>query len=387
MTQKSKNGTAFFERGSWYHRIRWYDEDYLVRYGKKGGFKTEEEAEESYTKYLELFEEQKRNLMRRKDTTIEFTQYLQEWLQYQNYFQSNTKKVYQYVLGQALPYMQKIKLCAVNELYLETAIQKISNRTESYGLKLYELFSMALSDAFSESLIEYNPMKECKRPKRKKIELHILNEQQKSLFIRGAKHSSWYLEILLCMFCGMKRGELYALRFDDFNMKEQTVTISHQVGAEYVKKEDGKYICIPTEKEIEVENARRILKVPKIIMEELENRRIRNKDEEILYGYGYQEYHLISCQKNGNYRSLASMNASLKRICKQVGIPAVTTQDLRDMYAEMMLKSENVSFLKLTALMGYSSIEETYERYSDLLVRDEEQNEYINQIFSEKGIF
>ena len=37
--------------------------------------------------------------------------------------------------------------------------------------------------------------------------------------------------------------------------------------------------------------------------------------------------------------------------------------------------------------MGYSSIEETYERYSDLLVRDEEQNEYINQIFSGKGIF
>ncbi|MFR3184653.1 MAG: hypothetical protein ACLTVV_15905 [Ruminococcus sp.] len=35
MTQKSKNGIAFFERGSWYHRIRWYDEDYLVRYGKK----------------------------------------------------------------------------------------------------------------------------------------------------------------------------------------------------------------------------------------------------------------------------------------------------------------------------------------------------------------
>lgn len=73
MTQKSKNGIAFFERGSWYHRIRWYDEDYLVRYGKKGGFKTEEEAEENYAKYLELFEEQKRNLMRRKDTIIEFT--------------------------------------------------------------------------------------------------------------------------------------------------------------------------------------------------------------------------------------------------------------------------------------------------------------------------
>lgn len=97
---------------------------------KETTYGTEEQAEENYMKYLRLFEEKKRNLMRRKDTTIDFTQYLQEWLQYQNYFQSNTRKVYQYVLGQALPYMQKIKLCAVNELYLETAIQKISNRTE-----------------------------------------------------------------------------------------------------------------------------------------------------------------------------------------------------------------------------------------------------------------
>lgn len=39
MAQKSKNGFAFFERGSWYHRMRLYDEEYLVRYGKKGGFK------------------------------------------------------------------------------------------------------------------------------------------------------------------------------------------------------------------------------------------------------------------------------------------------------------------------------------------------------------
>ena len=86
MAQKSKNGLAFFERGSWYHRTRWYDEEYLVRYGKKGGFKTEEEAEESYMKYFKEFEEQKRNLIRKKDTSIEFTYYLQKWLQQQNYF-------------------------------------------------------------------------------------------------------------------------------------------------------------------------------------------------------------------------------------------------------------------------------------------------------------
>lgn len=385
MAQKSKNGTAFFERGSWYHRTRWYDEDYIVRYGKKGGFKTEKEAEKSYEEYAWRFEEQKKALQRRKDTSIELTDYLKKWLQ-QKCFKSNTKKVYQYVLGQALPYMPPIKLCAVNENYIDFAIRKVSCRAQSYGLKLYELFSMALSDAFSDSLIDYNPMKDCKRPKRKRTELNILNEQQKMQFMRCARYSEWYLEILLCMFCGMKRGEVYALKFEDFNFWENTVTIHRHVVGEYVKKEDGKYTCRPVEKEIEMENVKRTLKVPEVIMEQLKERREQKRKEVFLCGEGYKNLGLICCQKNGDYRSLASFNAGIKRICQKAGIPLLTTQDLRDMYAEMMLKTEEISFLKLTALMGYGSVEETYERYSDLLVDVTQHCKYIDQIFGDKGI-
>lgn len=65
----------------------------------------------------------------------------------------------------------------------------------------------------------------------------------------------------------------------------------------------------------------------------------------------------------------------------------MTTQDLRDMYAEMMLKSEQVTFLTLTALMGYGAIEETYERYSDLLVQELEQSECVKQVVFEKETF
>lgn len=77
MAQKSKNGTAFFERGSWYHRFRCYDADYLVRYNKKGGFKTEEEAEASYQVYLNAFEEQKRKLRQKKDESLDLKSYFQ----------------------------------------------------------------------------------------------------------------------------------------------------------------------------------------------------------------------------------------------------------------------------------------------------------------------
>ena len=45
---------AFWERNMWNHRIKILQEDYTVKYGKIGGFKTAEEAEESYEKYGEV---------------------------------------------------------------------------------------------------------------------------------------------------------------------------------------------------------------------------------------------------------------------------------------------------------------------------------------------
>ena len=47
MTEKKKT-VAFFEAGSWYHRVKILQEDGTTKYSKKGGFATPEEAEKSY---------------------------------------------------------------------------------------------------------------------------------------------------------------------------------------------------------------------------------------------------------------------------------------------------------------------------------------------------
>ena len=46
-----RKGAVFFERGSWYHRFKLFQEDGTTKYSKKGGFKTAKEAEQSYRKY------------------------------------------------------------------------------------------------------------------------------------------------------------------------------------------------------------------------------------------------------------------------------------------------------------------------------------------------
>ena len=53
--QIKEKRVAFFENNSWYHRYKELQDDMTIKYSKKGGFETPEEAEESYWKYEKRF--------------------------------------------------------------------------------------------------------------------------------------------------------------------------------------------------------------------------------------------------------------------------------------------------------------------------------------------
>ena len=372
---------AFFERGSWYDRTKSYDENFMVKYGKKGGFKTAEEAEASYYKYLSAFETQKKELQKRKDSSIYLKEYLQVWLNQQKDFASSTVQVYQYVLDCVIPMMPDIKVCAVTENYINTLIRKISEQKLSYGLKLYELFGMALSSAFSDGILDFDPMKNVQRPRREKHMIFLYSDTEKTTFLQYAKRCDWYLEILLGMFCVLKRGEIYGLKFGDFDIEKKQVKIQREIVAKKTEGKNGKMTNKPVEKDIRGSSSERTLTLHDTIIKEVLVRKKQSENAKFLRRQDYRDHDLITCQKNGEYRALASFNKFLKGLCRQAGVPEVSPQDLRDMYAEMMLRTNRVSFLVLKGLMGYATIEDVYERYSELTELEFSHNQYINKEF------
>ena len=243
---------------------------------------------------------------------------------------------------------------------------------------------MAFSDAYAECLIDYNPMLYVERPPKEKVELNILSDEQKREFLKYARYSEWYLEIILGMFCGLKKSEIYGLKFSDFDDLKGTVTIQRQVVASYPKDENRKTCYKMTEKDIFTDNGKRIISVPQEVFRELEYRKQRIKRDIILCDELYQNLELICCQKNGKYKSATAMNSALRTICRNAGVPNVTVQDLRDMYAEMMLKSKKVSYLVLKGLLGYSSITEVYDRYSHVMNYSCLNKTYIDDVFKSK---
>ena len=82
MSEIKSKSVAFYERGSWYHRTKELQDDYKVKYGKKGGFKTKEEAEESYFLCNETFIKDLTSHHLMIDKEVMVSDYLVYWFEY-----------------------------------------------------------------------------------------------------------------------------------------------------------------------------------------------------------------------------------------------------------------------------------------------------------------
>lgn len=378
---RDKN-TVIYERNSWYFRYKVVSEAGKTKYMKKGGFKTKEEAE--YAAFL--FEQQRihnNEALERPDMRtgyMMFRDYLQEWFNNRTSLKGVTRLVYERVLELILPEVDDIVLRSVNSNYLSQLIAAISRQRVSYGEKLYELFSMAIGDAFRQELIVYNPMANVKKPARQKKELVRLNEEQRKILFRAVFACEGRLELLLALLCGLKKGEIYGLKFTDFNINEKTLHVQRQVQPDMVEDTEG---LSQSEKELGALSNNRVLSVHPLILRELQYKKAAIENNKKTYGRQYHDFGYVSCQKDGNRRSPAYINNMLSRLCKKAGLPSLSVQDLRDQYAAILLEQGQANFLQLKGLLGYSTIEDVYDRYSGLADTRTDLAERVDRLFAE----
>ncbi|MFQ9327130.1 site-specific integrase [Enterocloster bolteae] len=230
--QKSK---SFFENNSWYHRTKILQEDGTVKYGKKGGFATSKEADRSYDQYEAEFKKAYRayQIAHQVNTEIMLKDYLLHWFEevFSERVEATTRMVGAYVLyNLILPQLDyDIKLRYVNSDYLNSILEKAAKITASAGNKSREFLNMAFKEAVTGGYIRTNPVTETKPYKRQKPKIVVLGKEKIKVLLKAASKSSWYLEILLGLFCGLRKGEIMGLKFSDFDFEQNTVYINRQI--------------------------------------------------------------------------------------------------------------------------------------------------------------
>jgi len=383
-------GKTFFRKGSWYHRVKYLKDDGTVKYSTKGGFKNKEDAEESYIRMEKAFREAHSAHRASVSPDMDLSDYLIYWLEEirRPEIAESTYALTAYVVHELiLPFINEgIALRNVSIEYLNKLLERASGVCESAGNKTREMLYLAFEEAKDRGAVTRNPIPSTKLYRRKKPKVEVVGKEDTRKLLNLAHDSNWYLEILLALFMGLRKGEIRGLKYSDFNLDNGTVTISRQLT--YVpiinpgEMKAAEYISV--EKGPKTTNSYRTMKVPSSILSEVEKRKnYRDLNKEKL-GEKYYDNDYVSCQNNGLPRSVNSLNLYMERLCKRNGLPHLTVHSLRHMYATILLE-QGVPLVKISALLGHGSVHTTFEFYCDVMDENEKITDFINESFKSRS--
>lgn len=395
----SKNkSVAFYERGSWYHRTKELQEDYKVKYGKKGGFKTQEEAEESYKKENDEFIKTLTANHLMIDKEVMLSDYLIYWFECvfkeehdnKNYEIGIAYVIYNFII----PLLKQnngsanIKLKLANTDYFNSILKELAKMTKSAGNKCREVLNNAMKNACNDNYINNNPVENADKYYREKPKIKILGEDELKKLLKNARNSNWYLELLLGLFCGLRKGEIMGLKFSDFDLDNQIMRINRQLindatisdNPEATKVKVDKYEL--TEKPPK-KDSYRVLRIPKVIVKEVKKRKIKQEECKETYK-DFIDYDYISFQeKSGLPHIPNSFNSFLYKICPKIGISNISVHGLRHTFATILIE-QGVPIVKISALLGHTNPHTTFEIYCDVMEEKECILAFVNNTFSQE---
>ena len=119
-----------------------------------------------------------------------------------------------------LPSMETdIKLKFVTVEYLDQLLEQVSKICSSAGNKGRELLSLAFKDALFDGFINYNRFRRQSLIRGQSLRSEYSVSEAESV-LQAASKNPWYLEILLGLFCGLRKGEILGLKFSDFDFEK-----------------------------------------------------------------------------------------------------------------------------------------------------------------------
>lgn len=380
------NDKVFRVNDKWGHKIKVLLDNGNIQHDEKTGFDTDADAERSYLLYKTDFEKRYHAYLNNHEinTEIMFDDYLQYWFDetFCKRIEPTTRMAKSYALNKLLlPNIRNdIKLKYVTTEYLDAILEEAAKQSESAGGVAREFLYMALKDAVIEGYILENPAYDTKQYKRKKPSIRILNKRQIKEFLKAASKTNWYLEILLCLFCGLRKGEIAGLKFSDFNLDAHTVQISRQLGPSYKFGEQHKIEnTVLVEKPPKTGNSYRILRVPEVIIKEVKKRQLLVDYNKEKFEAEYEDNGYISCRENGKPRGMTSMNGAVIRLCRKNALPKISVHSLRHMYATILME-QGVKLPKISALLGHESVNTTFEYYCEIMDEKEKITGFMNNI-------
>ena len=214
----------------------------------------------------------------------------------------------------------------------------------------------ALQRTIKWRLLIRNPADAAEPPRPEKKEIQALDESQTAALLAKAEGSRFYGPILIAVTCGVRRGELLALRWQDADLSARKISVMQSLETT----RDGIRFKPP-----KTARGRRSIALPQIAVDALRKHRAEQNKERLLFGKDYQDNGLIFAMPDGSPWAPDKFTSSYVSFTRRVGLK-VRFHDLRHSHATQLLR-QGIHPKIVSERLGHSTIGITLDTYSHVL--------------------
>lgn len=323
---------------------------------KKRGFSSEREAKKALRKEQALADKGSYIL----STNMSYGEYITEWFDKRKVNlgrmtalnnESNIKK-------HIIPHIGYIKLSDLNALHIETLISTLRDKqlADSTIKKIFSLVSSSLISATKKELVAKNVAALVdNKPKARSKQMKVWNEEEASSFLTLVHNFStrYYIVFHLALTCGLRQGEILALRWEDIDFNRNTLFVRRSLS------HDGLEFTSP-----KTENSIRSIIFDEFTKQKLKEQQSLLQDEKANCTE-YIDLNLVAPTKNGKQVNPNDIDKLWRRLKKLSELPDIRFHDLRHTHASLLLLS-NTHPKIVAERLGHSSIQITMDLYSHL---------------------
>lgn len=302
---------------------------------------------------------------------ISFKDYLSTWLI--NYAKTNcaprTYEGYEYIVKQHInPELGNITMDNLKPMHFQNYYSKklTMGRKDGRGglsaksvLAHHRLIHEALEFAVKWQVIGINPAKAATPPRPEKKEVNVLTREEIYKLLEGAKTKYFYEAIFLAINTGMRRGEIFGLRWCDVDFTNQTFSIRQTL-----QRLKGEGLVF--RKATKTDGSRRSIAVSEAVLNMLKTERAKQNQQKLKLGSYYQDHDLVMANEDGTPINIDYLSREFGRLVKRLDIPYVRFHDLRHTHATLLLQQGEHPKV-VSERLGHSTIAITMDIYSHVM--------------------
>jgi integrase len=223
---------------------------------------------------------------------------------------------------------------------------------------MHRVLNQALRQAVRWDWLIKNPADKLEKKDRPKVErkrLPTFDTGKTAAAIEALRPSRMFIPALLGLMCGIRRGEIAALRWEAIDLDRGTLAI-------VTSTEQTKADC----REKETKNSQnRTIALSAVMVEELRQHRLRQAEELLRVGIRQSKRQHVVSQEDGQPLQPRSLTHAWIRVIGRAGLKRIRLHATRHSHASVML-ANNIHPKIVQERLGHSSIAVTLDIYSDV---------------------